>query len=415
MSDPQAASPFLPHTREEARQRLDAFLPNAGRAYATGRNTDPGPGARDHVSLLSPFLRHRLIGEDEVIRSVLGAHAASTADKFIQEVIWRTYWKGWLALRPAAWSDWLAERDRDRAAVADNAGKAHALRQAEAGETGIACFDAWARELVETGYLHNHARMWFASIWIFTLNLPWSLGAAFFLRHLLDGDPASNTLSWRWVAGLQTRGKAYVARAGNIAKFTDGRFNPKGQLNEAPEPLDWRGKPDIQDLAPLPDQPDPALFTDGPVGVLLTGDDLSLETLWPDIRPDSVAGGWAPEISDQHGISPPVQRWVTNAIADARNRAADAWQCPAVPLEVLWRDGVGTWAFTRRLKHVLVMEPQVGSWHDALAPVARRLQSLGVQLHRFRRAWDTDLFPHATAGFFKFKKQQGSIVEALKR
>jgi deoxyribodipyrimidine photo-lyase len=65
------------------------------------------------------------------------------------------------------------------------------------------------QELVETGYLHNHARMWFASIWIFTLRLPWELGADFFLRHLLDGDAASNTLSWRWVAGLHTKGKHY--------------------------------------------------------------------------------------------------------------------------------------------------------------------------------------------------------------
>ena len=61
--------------------------------------------------------------------------------------------------------------------------------------TGIEGFDDWARELVDTGYMHNHARMWFASIWIFTLRLPWALGADFFLRHLLDADAASNTLS----------------------------------------------------------------------------------------------------------------------------------------------------------------------------------------------------------------------------
>ncbi len=77
------------------------------------------------------------------------------------------------------------------------------------------------------GYLHNHARMWFASIWIFTLRLPWVLGADFFMRHLCDGDPASNTLSWRWVAGLHTRGKTYLARASNIATYTGGRFTPQ--------------------------------------------------------------------------------------------------------------------------------------------------------------------------------------------
>ncbi len=94
------------------------------------------------------------------------------------------------------------------------------------GSTGIDCFDHWAQELADTGYLHNHARMWFASIWIFTLELPWQLGADFFLTRLLDADPAANTLSWRWVAGLHTPGKHYLARASNIEKFTLGRFNP---------------------------------------------------------------------------------------------------------------------------------------------------------------------------------------------
>ncbi|BAU31831.1 deoxyribodipyrimidine photo-lyase [Microcella alkaliphila] len=79
--------------------------------------------------------------------------------------------------------------------------------------------------------------MWFASIWIFTLRLPWQLGADVFLRNLLDGDPASNTLSWRWVAGLQTRGKTYQATADNIARFTDGRYRPRGLATTA-EPLD---------------------------------------------------------------------------------------------------------------------------------------------------------------------------------
>ena len=84
--------------------------------------------------------------------------------------------------------------------------------------------DAWTSELIDTGYLHNHARMWYASIWIHTLKLPWTLGAEFFLKHLLDGDVASNTLSWRWVAGLHTLGKFYLAQNSNICKFTAGRL-----------------------------------------------------------------------------------------------------------------------------------------------------------------------------------------------
>ncbi|WP_238189582.1 FAD-binding domain-containing protein [Methylobacterium frigidaeris] len=77
--------------------------------------------------------------------------------------------------------------------------------------------------------------MWFASIWIFSLRLPWELGAEFFLRRLLDGDPASNTLSWRWVAGLHTRGRPYLARRDNIRDFTEGRHDPAG-LDEGAAP-----------------------------------------------------------------------------------------------------------------------------------------------------------------------------------
>ena len=105
------------------------------------------------------------------------------------------------------------------------------------GNTGIDCFDFWVNELLEYGYLHNHARMWFASIWIHTLNLPWQLGADFFLKNLLDGDTASNTLSWRWVAGLHTQGKNYIATESNINKYTNNRFNGGKKLSTKPKNL----------------------------------------------------------------------------------------------------------------------------------------------------------------------------------
>jgi deoxyribodipyrimidine photo-lyase len=91
---------------------------------------------------------------------------------------------------------------RPVAPVGQGPGPTQPLGGATFGRTGIACFDQWTGELLETGYLHNHARVWFSSIWIFTLRLPWKLGADFFIRFLNDGDSASNTLSWRWVAGL---------------------------------------------------------------------------------------------------------------------------------------------------------------------------------------------------------------------
>jgi deoxyribodipyrimidine photo-lyase len=216
-------------TRRAALHRLAQFAPQAGESYAAGRNTDPGPNRPGAVSRLSPALRYRLITEQDVIARVLSRHSQAAAEKFIDEVCWRTYWKGWLEMRPEVWRRFVAERDAAREA---NAGSA-ALAAAEQGQTGIDAFDAWARELVTTGYLHNHARMWFASIWIFTLRLPWTLGADFFLRHLLDADAASNTLSWRWIAGLQTTGKTYLARADNISRYTEGRFAPIGLALEA--------------------------------------------------------------------------------------------------------------------------------------------------------------------------------------
>jgi deoxyribodipyrimidine photo-lyase len=215
--------------RAEALRRLTTFLPVAGRAYAAGRNTDLGPNGQNHVSQLSPYLRHRIMTEKEVVAAVLSQHSIAAAEKYVQEVLWRTYWKGWLEMRPEVWHRFCAERDWALQTSSDDT----AIIAAENGLTGIEGFDDWARELVETGYLHNHARMWFASIWIFTLRLPWVLGADFFLRHLIDADPASNTLSWRWVAGLQTTGKTYLATADNIARYTNGRFAPQGLAKSA--------------------------------------------------------------------------------------------------------------------------------------------------------------------------------------
>ncbi len=219
--------PSPPPPAPAALQRLQDFLPQAGRAYAARRNADlPG---HPHVSRLSPYLRRRMVTEGEVLQATLARHGPDAAAKFIDEVFWRTYWKGWLEQRPAIWHRALAE---DAAARAGSA--ARDIAAAEAGRTGIDCFDHWVQELTTTGYLHNHARMWFASIWIFTLGLPWAAGAAFFLRHLLDGDPASNTLSWRWVAGAAHAGQDHLARADNIESFTGGRFRPTGLARSAP-------------------------------------------------------------------------------------------------------------------------------------------------------------------------------------
>jgi deoxyribodipyrimidine photo-lyase len=217
---------FIP-TRASALEKLDYFIENGLKDYSKARNFDYGPDKRDNTSCLSPYISHGVINEIEVIKKSLNKFSFSKNEKFIQEVLWRTYWKGWLELRPNVWTDFLVELNSIKNKYKDNENYLNAIE----GNTNIECFNYWVKELKDTNYLHNHTRMWFASIWIFTLDLPWQLGAEFFLKHLLDGDPASNTLGWRWVAGIQTQGKHYLASEWNIKKFTNNRFN-QIKLNE---------------------------------------------------------------------------------------------------------------------------------------------------------------------------------------
>lgn len=213
---------------EAANERAEDFINFGLTDYAKLRNFDFGPNDRTNISCLSSFISHRLIFEQELVNHALVKAPFSKIEKFIQEIYWRTYWKGWLELRPEVWDDYA--RYKENPEIKKN------IAEAKNGATGIDCFDAWVKELIEENYLHNHARMWFASIWIFTLKLPWQSGANFFMEHLLDGDAASNTLSWRWVAGLQTKGKHYLAQASNINKFTAKRFDPKNLILDA-DPL----------------------------------------------------------------------------------------------------------------------------------------------------------------------------------
>ena len=166
-------------TRNAGLERLKAFIPFAGNAYATGRNYDHGPDDRSNVSALSPWVRHRLISEWEILSAVLSAHGFSALEKFIQEIFWRGYFKGWLQHYPEVWTKYRTDVVSLSNQLNTNADLRQHYTQAISGKTGIDGFDQWVEELTETGYLHNHSRMWFASIWIFTLRLPWQLGADF--------------------------------------------------------------------------------------------------------------------------------------------------------------------------------------------------------------------------------------------
>ena len=218
-------------SKAAALNKLNNFVEKNLFEYSKLRNFDFGPENRTNISGLSPYITHGVINEKEVIEKSLTKFSFSKNEKFIQEVLWRTYWKGWLELRPNVWTDYVAELNKIREEYKDNQNYKNAID----GKTNIECFNYWVKELKENNYLHNHTRMWFASIWIFTLELPWQLGAEFFMQHLYDGDSASNTLGWRWVAGIQTQGKHYLASEWNIKKFTNNRFN-NIKLNETAPP-----------------------------------------------------------------------------------------------------------------------------------------------------------------------------------
>lgn len=395
VTSPSLATVDWTPTRAAGLARLAAFLPVAGAAYARGRNVDRGPDDRSNVSALSPWIRRRLVTEQEVIEAVLGRHRFPAAEKFIQEVFWRSYWKGWLEMRPGVLVRFDAERKALRTAWAHDAGLARAM----AGETGLACFDAWVRELVETGFLHNHARMWFASIWIFTLRLPWQLGADFFYKNLLDADPASNTLSWRWVAGLHTAGKPYLARAANIRENTLGRFDPAGQLDEQAVALREDG------VVPAP----AALPAGGDVearrvALLLTEEDLHAES-WSFAA--DVAACAALVVPGVAASGSPAARFSEGALADGLARAGAHF---GVATEQLSPEAVVAWARGLGVDDVVTGYAPTGLVAWSLAMLKPALAAEGIRLVQLQRPFDRRVWPHARAGFFKLREQIPRLV-----
>ena len=219
-------------TRIEAKKNLKYFIEKKLVNYSKLRNFKIDIDDKTTTSNLSPYITHGILSENEVIRESLKKHSYLTSEKFIQEILWRIYWRGWLELRPQVWKTYLKNLKKLKDEFKDN----RKYIQVTEGNSNIECFNDWVKELKESNYLHNHARMWFASIWIFTFNLPWELGAAFFMKYLYDGDTASNTLSWRWVAGIQTKGKHYLAKELNIKKFTNEKYK-KIAINENALPI----------------------------------------------------------------------------------------------------------------------------------------------------------------------------------
>ena len=391
-------NPAFTPTRKAGLARLEAAARSLGRHYRDTRNGDLGPDDRSNVSVLSPWITHRLLSEREVLERVLADHDRGSAEQFIAEVFWRAYFKGWLEMRPWVWRAYAERRDRALAAVADNGGMHRDYTAAIEGRTGIEGFDDWAREIVATGYLHNHARMWFASIWMHTLRLDWTLGADFFLRHLLDGDAASNTLSWRWVGGLHTRGKVYAARRDNIARNTGGRFSPSG-LHEDPGPLPDDGV----DTAPEPIGPLPPVPGGRAVLMVHPADCAPEQLSWPGVEVAAVAGLVATADRSPLPVSDDVLAFAQGAVRDGIARNAARLGCDSTMVG----DAAGLVRFAGAVgaDHIVAPYAPVGETRDLLDRVRSRAAREGIGLHERRRDWDTRAWPHATKGFFKLKQR----------
>jgi len=397
-------APFA-YTRHHALAQIEEFQMHAA-DYGHRRNYVLSGGG--NVTRLSPAVRARLVTERELVHAWLARHPFAAVEKLIQECCWRIYWKGWLELRPNVWARWRQWQNTDPEMTVR-------IRALEEGRSGVAVMDAWARELVETGYLHNHARMWFASFWVHVCRLPWQAGAAFFYRHLLDGDAASNTLSWRWVAGLQTRGKAYLVRRTNMEKYAGEHVTtfPEGleRLNDdRVEAMEMD-----EDFALLEPGELPLLAGAWPSSEawLVHGEDLSVEMVNCEAAPRVillVPSRWNDAASDY--FSKPVLQFESAALEDAERRLRAKF--PEATVELVSPDGETLACALRKnaVKQVAIVQPHVGWIGDAWPNWKQAISELGIEVMEWRRAADSAWFPHAKKGYFPFWQ---ALRERLKR
>lgn len=404
-----------PLTRRAALQSWEQFLPKV-LVYSSARNHVQHGHA--NVSRLSAAIRFRTLLEDEIIEGTLESHGFEPAQKWLQEVCWRRYWKGWMEAHPDVWASWRRQVRALREVL-----PAKTLERAEqvaAGRSGVACMDKIARELVDTGYLHNHARMWWASFWIHVEQLPWELGADFFFRHLLDADPASNTLSWRWVAGIQTQGKTYLVRRSNIEKYapcylTDNEAGAERIADDAVSARPVQFPANLRRALPVcATEYKPS---GDRTGLWLHADDLSPEMgLLADAAPACVAACVCEQVYENvYGLSSSRVDVLRTVIGDGVDRAAAHYRCKA---EVLEADdpvqGLLAWALANRLSEVVALMPFVGPVGDMLPRLRRDFEAAGVRLTLVRRPSDEAAFSMATAGFFPFWQKMSDRLRLRK-
>ncbi len=215
---PQATGSFLGDEwrggRREALKRLNTLD-----IEAYNRNSNFLNGS---VSKLSPYFRHGCITLKEASDHVRNQFGADSL-KFVEELARRDYWRRvWHSLGNGIFSD----IEDPKVALGDKL-MPDFIRQ---GITGLPCMDGFVRDLVHEGYVHNHARKWFAAYVVHWLKVDWRETADWFENHLLDGDKGTNHLSWQWVASLFSS-KPYYFNKENLARHTGEKYCATCKVN----------------------------------------------------------------------------------------------------------------------------------------------------------------------------------------
>ena len=383
------------HSFGNASNQLEFFIKNKAAKYSKLRNFDFGSLEQNFVSGLSPAITRRIISEDYVVQKVLQSFPFNAVEKYIQEICWRTYWKGYLEHRPQIWKNYLNDLEKF-----ESKKKSNDYEKAITGATSIDCYNDWCNELIQNNYLHNHTRMWFASIWIYTLSLPWQLGAEFFMNYLLDADPASNTLSWRWVAGLHTRNKQYLASADNIKKYTDNKYYPKGQIEKFNSQfLEWESFDPVNlDTRRL--QLDSKLKY-----LLVHENDLSITNLprsdFLFVQKESIRTTKRTD-SVNIFVDKALQSFEKN-INKNNNKKIIHFNFNDIKKIKACLDQHGQ-------DFIYSPYPTVGFLNDTFKKIERME---GIRFKFFNSQWDLLFWPHAKRGFFKLKKQIKTIINDL--
>ena len=386
---------------KEAQAFQESYLPNTGSYYRDNRNYSYDLiNNRNTTSLLSPYIRYRLLSEEDIIKKTLSINSFTKTEKFIQEIYWRTYWKGWLEHRPDVYEDYITKRNE----LLKNLSNTSKYQKAINGETHLTFFNDWIKKLKEDGYLHNHVRMWFASIWIFTLDLPWQLGANFFMEKLLDGDPASNTLSWRWVAGIQTKGKHYLARKNNIIKYGNIEINANTKLNEQAVCLEESQSYFAKDLVFENSK------TDSLDSILIPTEDLNF-ILNNEFKFKNIFSGVPLNDYNDHNFSQKVKDHIKKiTISNFKDNNFYKDYEYIIEFENYY-EKFTNWANKKNIKKIGLPYVTKGNWNKIYQKLISDNPSINfVYLYR---KYDMQAWQFAKKGFFNFKKHIPELISKL--